>query len=216
VRARVRASDSLSDGPLSLSDWQEQRAGALRQFNEVLEAFEQLSRSDEDWRVRQERDFAQWLRDELAWARARLRMQRSRVLGAGGRPDMPSSSANSSPTEARAAAPAKLTLRPEDQQATKIHVATAARKRAKARRLAKLEALEQEQELEQELAWAHAKAAAARRQSGAPPVEHEVAAAARRLAKLGISVDRINNRTSAGRVGSNARRTAAPEPEAVQ
>ena len=52
MRARVRASDSLSDGPLSLSDWQEQRAGALRQFNEVLEAFEQLSRSDEDWRVR--------------------------------------------------------------------------------------------------------------------------------------------------------------------
>lgn len=201
---------------LCLSDWQEQRAVALRQFNDVLEAFEQLSRSDEDWRVRQERDFAQWLRDELAWARARLRMQRSRVLGTGERPDMRSNGADSSP-QAEPAVPAKLMLRPEDQQVTKIRVAAAARKRAKACRLAKLEALEQEQELEQELAWAHAKAAAARRQSGAPPVEHEVAAAARRLAQLGISVDRINTRPSAGRAGSTARRrTAAAEPEVVQ
>ena len=42
-------------------------AAAMEEFNAVVEAFEKITRSDKDWRYRQEADFAQWLRDELEW-----------------------------------------------------------------------------------------------------------------------------------------------------
>ena len=153
-----------------------QRAEALEQFNAVVEAYELLCRSDQDWRFRQEADFAQFLRDELEWARARLRSQRARVLGTGKRGDPPNVSST----------PPRTRLRSKKRRDTRIRKANS--------RTAKVEALELEQEIEQELAWAHARAAAAREQSGAPSVQHEVAAAARRLAQLGINVDQVNSR----------------------
>lgn len=155
----------------------EQRAEALRQFHAVVKAFELLCRSDEDWRSRQEADFAQWLRDELEWARGRLRSQRARVLCTGQRDDM---TFNVSSVSCRANA-----LR------SKERLNTRANHLRRSRRTAKVEALELEQEIEQELAWARARAAAARKQSGALPVQHEMAAAVRRLAQLGIDVDRV-------------------------
>jgi curved DNA-binding protein CbpA len=172
-----------------------EQAEALRQFNAVVDAFEHLARSEKDWRFRQEADFAQWLRDELEWARARLRGQRERVLGTGddSSNDSAAAAAAAASTQPRRTHIVPVKLRPEQQRAAEIRVARIRREKSRKVRMDKVEALEREQELEQELAWAQARADADRRQRGAPTAGDELAAAARRLAQMGINIDRINS-----------------------
>ena len=166
-----------------------EQATALEQFNEVVEAFERLTRADGDWRFRQEADFSQWLRDELEWAREKLRSQRGRVLSGG--------SAAAAAAEAAAAEDSRthvvpVQLRPEQREEAERKVAARRRAEHRSARLAKLEQLEVQQEIDAELQWAMAKVAADRKRDGRPSEKEELAGAARRLAELGIDVARIN------------------------
>ena len=147
-----------------------EQAVALEKFNEVVEAFERLTRAEGDWRFRQESDFAQWLRDELEWARAKLRSQRGRVLtasGSGAEADSPAAS------ELRThMIPVKL--RPEQREEAEQKVAARRREQARSARVARVEELEAQQEIEAELGWAMAKVAADRQKEGRPSEKEQL------------------------------------------